>query len=98
MYEQIFIFFISEYEVNERKQTYLSVRDLHIVFRNMKLCIHVHLLHTIYFIFRKYLTDTDVKVRSKCVSLIGEVIHQLPNSQLTEEEGWYSFTSNYCVF
>ncbi|XP_063434209.1 MMS19 nucleotide excision repair protein homolog [Mytilus trossulus] len=35
---------------------------------------------------QKYLTSTDVSIRSRCVRLIAEVLHQLPNSHLNEDE------------
>ncbi|VDI02210.1 DNA repair/transcription protein MET18/MMS19 [Mytilus galloprovincialis] len=35
---------------------------------------------------QKYLTSTDVSIRSRCVRLIAEVLHQLPNSHLDEDE------------
>ena len=37
--------------------------------------------------FRKYLTNTDVTIRTRCVRLIGEVLHQIPNTQLLGDEG-----------
>jgi hypothetical protein len=41
--------------------------------------------------FRNYLTNTDVTIRTRCVRLIGEVLHQIPNTQLSRNEGKKSF-------
>ncbi|XP_052102418.1 MMS19 nucleotide excision repair protein homolog isoform X1 [Mytilus californianus] len=67
-----------ENTVTDQKTTISSVTK-DIVNNEVKLVTFIENL-------QKYLTSTDVSIRSRCVRLIAEVLHQLPNSHLNEDE------------